>query len=96
MFLQCRVLPCCCVMFLLRLGEGRSHSALPSQLARNCWGMWMQMGWHRGLKVGMRKREGGEGRRSWGLMRTDAGYRREGNYTKILKSGAALRLEIVC
>lgn len=28
-------LPCCCVMFLLRMGvEGRSHSSLPLQLAK--------------------------------------------------------------
>lgn len=80
------VLPCCCVMFLLRLGEGRSHSTLPLQLAKLLGGCGCRWGWHRGSgrrgrgkKARVRAGEDGAG------VRMRMGCWREGNYTKVLE-----------
>lgn len=67
-------LPCCCVMFLLRLGEGRSYSVVSLQLAKlmERWGS----GW--GCTGGFKGDRGKEARVRGG-GETGLGFVRQGD-----------------
>lgn len=74
-------------MFLLRLGEGRSHSTLALRLAKllvGCGCRWGGTGAEdraAGGGIGVRRQKLGGG----GEMRVDAGCWKKGNYTKVLQ-----------